>query len=140
LENEEAIQQGEISVLMQDACHFLWGDCCGMVGGKRNQAIAVPISNARERQTYYGAVNLLTKAMHLQDYKKGDSDHPIAYVKDLQEIDAEKTLWLLWDNASYHRSTALRAFLAQENQGSVVENDTKRLRPLIEVMIHRDIP
>jgi len=52
-----------------------------MVWGKRNQAIAVPISNARARQTYYSAVNLLTKAIHLQDQEKGDSDQTIAYVK-----------------------------------------------------------
>jgi transposase len=102
---------------MQDECHLLWGDCCGMVWGKRNQAIEVPISNARERQTYYGAVNILTKEIHLKDHEKGDSDNTIAYVKYLQEIYAEKTIWLLWDNASYHRSTALRDFLAQENQG-----------------------
>jgi transposase len=117
LENAAAIQAGEIVVLMQDECHLLWGDCCGRVWGKRNQTIDVPMRNARQRQTYYGAVNMLTKDIHLKDCEKGDSENPIAYVRYLQELYADKTIWLFWDNASYHRSAALKAFLAQENQG-----------------------
>ena len=38
-----------------------------MVWGKRNTPIAVPMTNERQRQTYYGAINLLTKTVHLQE-------------------------------------------------------------------------
>ena len=117
MENEAAIQEGEIVVLLQDECHLLWGDCCGMVWGKRNETIEVPMSNVRQRQTYYGSVNMLTKEVHLKDFEKGDSDNTIAYVRYLQEIYADKKIWLLWDNASYHCSEALKDFLAQENKG-----------------------
>jgi transposase len=104
-------------ILLQDACHLLWGDCCGMVWGKRNQKIEVPISNARQRQTYYGAVNILTKTFHLKAFDKGDSRNTISYIQYLQELYPGKKIWLLWDNASYHRSAALQDFLAQQNQG-----------------------
>ena len=116
LENAAAIESGEIVVLLQDECHLLWGDCCGRVWGKRNQTIEVPMNNARQRQTYYGAVNMLTKDIHLQACDKGNSENTIAYVRYLQETSAGKTIWLWWDNASYHRSAALRDFLAQENE------------------------
>ena len=88
-----------------------------MVWGKRNQKIEVPISNARQRQTYYGAVNILTKTFHLKAFDKGDSQNTISYVQDLQALYPGKKIWLLWDNASYHRSAAIQDFLAQQNQG-----------------------
>jgi transposase len=87
-----------------------------MVWGKRNEIIEVPMSNARQRQTYYGAVNMLTKELHLKEFSQGDSDSTIAYVRYLQETYADKRIWLLWDNASYHRSAAFKDFLSQENQ------------------------
>ena len=102
---------------MQDECHVLWGDCCGRVWGKRNQTIEVPMSNARQRQTYYGAINLLTKSLHLKAYEKWDSTSTIDYVRYVQSLYPGKKIWLLWDNASYHRSAAFKTFLAQENQG-----------------------
>lgn len=116
MEHKEAIQQGEIVVLLQDECHLLWGDCCGMVWGKRNQAIEVPMTNARQRQTYYGAVNILTKKLHIKDFDKGDSRNTVAYVQYLQETYPGKKIWLLWDNASYHRSAMMQDFLAHANQ------------------------
>ena len=54
-------------VLLEDECHLVWGDVCGMVWGKRNTPIEVPMTNERERQTYYGAINLLTNTVHLQE-------------------------------------------------------------------------
>ena len=38
-----------------------------MVWGKRNTPIEVAMTNERERQTYYGAINLLTNTVHLQE-------------------------------------------------------------------------
>ncbi len=52
-------------VLLEDECHLLWGDVCGMVWGKRNVPIVVPMTNERQRQTYYGALTLLTRELHL---------------------------------------------------------------------------
>jgi hypothetical protein len=47
-------------ILFQDECHLLWGDVCGYVWGPRNARVEVPMTNERERQTCYGAVNLAT--------------------------------------------------------------------------------
>lgn len=102
-------------MLFEDECHLLWGDCRGFVWGTRNETPEVPISNVRQRQTYYGALNLLTKTLHLQPFNKGDSCNTVAYIQYLQTLYPGKQLWLLLDNASYHRFAAMQAFLAHLN-------------------------
>ena len=54
------IESGQLIVLFQDECHLLWGDVCGYVWGPQNARVEVPMTNERERQTYYGVVNLAT--------------------------------------------------------------------------------
>lgn len=63
------IEQGQLVVLLEDECHLLWGDVCGLVWAKRNEPIEVAISNQKLRQSYYGAVNLLSGQFHLQAYE-----------------------------------------------------------------------
>lgn len=104
-------------ILLEDECHLLWGDVCGMVWGKRNTPIAVPMTNERERQTYYGAINLLTKTVHLQERPVGDGVNTVAYLQWCQSLYPDKKLLLLWDGASYHRGQEMQTFLAHENAG-----------------------
>ena len=68
-------------------------------------------------ETYYGALNLTTKALHLQEFNKGNSQNTVAYVQYLQALYPGKKLWLLWENASYHRFAAMQEFLATLNDG-----------------------
>lgn len=65
-------------VLGEDECHLVWGDVCGMVWGKRKTPIEVPMTNERERQTYYGAINLVTQALYLQERPVGDGASTVA--------------------------------------------------------------
>jgi transposase len=104
-------------ILVEDECHLLWGDVCGRVWGKRNTPIAVPMTNERERQTYYGAINLLTKTVHLQERPGGDGINTVAYLQWCQALYPDKKLLFVWDGASYHRGQEMRTFLAQENAG-----------------------
>jgi len=59
---------GEVVVFAEDECHLLWGDTTGYVWGRQNERTEVPIQNAQERQTYYGALNL---------YNKDFGSHPL---------------------------------------------------------------
>ena len=102
---------------MEDECHLLWGDTCGMVWGKRNAPIPVSITNERERQTYYGAVNLLTHDFHLKAFSAGTGENTVTYLRWLQDLYPGKTIILLWDGASYHHDAQLKALLAQVNDG-----------------------
>jgi transposase len=104
-------------VLLEDECHLLWGDVCGLVWGKRNQAIEALVSNQRLRHSYYGAVNLLTGQFHLQAAEAGNGDNTVTYVKTLQALYPQSRIWLIWDGASYHRYGQMRDYLAQVNAG-----------------------
>lgn len=103
--------------MLEDECHLLWGDVCGLVWGKRNEPIEIPLTNKRLRQTYYGAVNLSTHQFHLQEHANGNGTHTVAYVKWLQQLYPEARLWLIWDGASYHRFAEMRDYLAEVNAG-----------------------
>ena len=47
------ITDGSIIVLYVDECHLIWDDVRGYVWAPSNQRVAVPMTNFRERQTYY---------------------------------------------------------------------------------------
>ncbi len=104
-------------VLLEDECHLLWGDCLGYAWGKRGAAIEVLMTNERERQSYYGAVNLVSREFHLKDFSGGNGEHTVAYLRSLMELYHGKKLLLLWDGATYHRDMHCQEFLAQVNQG-----------------------
>lgn len=113
-----AIEAGETVVLLQDEVHLCHGDVCGYVWGTRNTAVEIPMSNARLRQTYYGALNPVTGQLHLQGYESGNSTNTVSYLEKLREWYPKATkIWLVWDNASYHRSLEVKAYLAKVNEG-----------------------
>ena len=104
-------------MLLEDECHLVWGDVCGMAWGKRNAPLVVPMTNERQRQTYYGALNLLTQEFHLQEGTAGDGKTMVAYLQGCQRLYPGKKLLVLWDGASYHRGAAFQEFLESENAG-----------------------
>lgn len=108
---------GQLKVFFQDECHLLWGDVCGYVWGKTKQRITVPITNEREKQTYYGAIDLQTHELLVQPYKKGESQFTIAFLKYLQSQYPQSRIALIWDGASYHRSKEVKSYLNSVNQG-----------------------
>jgi len=59
--NRAEIEAGKWVVYRIDECHFLWDSLCGYLWGKTNKIIEVPMTNQRERQTYFGTLNYQTK-------------------------------------------------------------------------------
>jgi transposase len=111
------IQDGSLVVLFEDECHVLWGDVCGYVWGKTDQRIEVPITNQRDRQTYYSAVNLQTQSVLIQPAEVGNSENTIHFLEYLRTQYPGCRLILIWDGATYHRSKEVRAYLEVVNQG-----------------------
>lgn len=74
----EKIISGQLVVFFEDECHLLWGDICGYVWGKTTEPIEVPVINERERQTYFGALNLHTQEFIVKAYEKGNSKSMVA--------------------------------------------------------------
>ena len=102
---------------MEDECHLLWGDTLGYVWGRMNTKIAVPMTNEKERQTYYGALNIATHDFHVCPFPYGDSTHTVKFVKHLQALYPRARLLFIWDGASYHRYAEMRAYLQEVNAG-----------------------
>lgn len=88
-ENRSEIEAGTVVVYMIDECHLLWGDVCGYVWGKKNKRIEVPMTNQRERQTYFGALNYQTKEFFVREYEAGNSKNTVLFVKYLQNLNKE---------------------------------------------------
>ena len=99
-----------------DECHLLWGDISGYGWSRRNERVDVEVKSTRERQTYYGALDYLTKNFIVNEYSAGNEDNTVAFLKYLQSFYDESTrLVIIWDGASYHRSAVVQEFLTQMN-------------------------
>jgi hypothetical protein len=66
---------------MIDECHRPRGDVCGYVWGKTNTRVEVPMTNQRERQTYFGALNYQTKQFFVREYGAGNSANTVCVCK-----------------------------------------------------------
>ena len=111
------IESGELVVLLEDECHLLWGDTIGYIWGRTNERVLVPIKNIRDRQTYYGAINLVSHTFHVCPFPKGNSVYTVQYVQYLQRQYPNAKLLLMWDGAKYHQYAEMQAYLQQVNAG-----------------------
>jgi len=116
-EHARAIEARKLVVYLIDECHLLWGDVCGYLWGRRNERREIPLVNQREKQTYYGAVNYLTKQFVLREYATANSENTVAFLKDLQSLNPEATHLIIWEGASYHKYKEMKAYLEEINQG-----------------------
>jgi putative transposase len=48
--------------------------------------IEVPITNEKDRQTYFGALNYQSKEFHVQSHPSGDGKSTVKFIKYLQNI------------------------------------------------------
>ena len=115
-ENRSEIEAGKLVVYMIDECHLLRGDVCGYVWGKTNKRIEVPMTNQRERQTYFGALNSQTKKFFVQEYEAGNSKNTVLFVKYLQNLNKGARILIFWEGASYHKYGEMRDYLNEVNQ------------------------
>lgn len=98
-----------------DECHLLWGDMLGYAWGPMGERIDVPITNERDRQTYYGALNFLTGRGLTFPAAAGNSEQTVAFLKHLRWRFQGRPLVLLWDRASYHGSALVKEYLKTLN-------------------------
>ena len=118
------IISGGVIVFAEDECHLVWDDTIGSVWGRRNERTEVPIVNAKQRQTYYGVMNLANQEVIVTPCERGNGKNTIAFLKYLQALYPNKKLIIIWDGASYHDSHEIQAYLSQVNQ-DLEEKDWK---------------
>ncbi len=73
----------------------------------------IKIENERDRQTYYGALNIKTKEFIILPYNSGNGENTVAFVNELKKRHPQEKLMLIWDGASYHRGEKMRELLSE---------------------------
>jgi transposase len=102
-------------VVFVDECHLLWGDTLGYVWGPRGERVELPMLNERERQTDYGALNLMSGSPFVMPAETGNSEHSVIFLKALRRNFQGRRLLVLWDRAPYHRGDLVKAYLQELN-------------------------
>jgi transposase len=102
-------------VLYIDQCHLLWDDARGYVWGPSTKRSEIPMTNFRERQTYYGAIEPLSGEAIVVPTDTANGYWTTIFVEYLRQQYSEKRLILLWDGASYHRGTEMQEYLESLN-------------------------
>lgn len=110
------IAQEKLTVFMIDECHLLWGDVNGYVWGRTDTRVKVPVKNYKDRQTYYGALDYLTKEFIRKKHSSGNSKNTIDFIEYLLKQRPGQKLAIFWDGASYHRSQEIKDYLNKINQ------------------------
>ena len=109
------IMNGSVVVLYVDECHLIWDDARGYVWGPSSQRMDVPMTNFRERQTYYGAIDPLTGNVHVIPTDAANGNWTMIFVEYLRQEYPDQRLFLLWDGASYHRGVEMQEYLEGVN-------------------------
>lgn len=127
---KEEIQSGKLAVYLLDECHLVWKDVLGHLWNFIKERLKegqnpselpertlVKIENEKERQTYYGALNLVGKEFILAPYKAGKVENTVDFLKKLIQSNPGRKILIIWDGASYHSGEEMIKFLTEQNQG-----------------------
>ena len=102
-------------VLYLDECHLIWDDARGYSWAPSNKRVEVPMTNFRERQTYYGAIDPVSGTVHVIPTDNADGNWTMIFVEYLRQEYGAKRLFLLWDGASYHKGVEMQEYLEGVN-------------------------
>ena len=58
-DNLEEIEAGKLVVYAIDECHLMGEDLVSQAWGDSEKRVEIPVNNYKDRQTYYGALNIL---------------------------------------------------------------------------------
>ena len=111
------IVSGEVIVFVEDECHLSGGDAIGYGWGRQHERTEVSVANAKQRQTYYGVMNLYNQEFILSLYERGNGASTVSFIEYLQGLHPDKKLIIIWDGARYHSSEEVQAYLNKVNHG-----------------------
>lgn len=111
------LASGSVVVVYIDQCHLIWDDARGYVWGPSAQRIEIPMTNFRERQTYYGAIEPLSGELIVIPTDTANGYWTTIFVEYLRQHYRDKRLILLWDGATYHRGVEMQDYLEALNKG-----------------------
>ena len=96
-----------------DECHLMGEDIVGEAWGNSKERGEIPINNYQDRQTYYGALNLLEPDLILEKYSTGNGENTVKFVKILQSKNIGKRLLIFWDGVRHHKGENMQNFFSR---------------------------
>ncbi len=75
------------------------------------------MTNERERQTYFGALEYGKKEFLVQAYPTANYENTVKFLKYLQSQRPDQRIAVIWDGASYHKSEQVKEYLESINSG-----------------------
>ena len=115
LEELPNILKGETVVYAMDEVHLLEGDLISHLWDDSKKRLELLMDNPKNRQTYYGALDLFNPELIIQDYARGNSDYTVEFLKKLLNQNRGKKIIIFWDGAAYHKGEKMRNFLFEVN-------------------------
>ena len=77
--------EGSVVVLYLDECHLIWDDVRGYSWAPSKERVEVPMTNFRERQTYYGAIDPVSGTVHVIPTDNADGNWTMIFVEYLRQ-------------------------------------------------------
>ncbi|MCT7991971.1 IS630 family transposase [Laspinema olomoucense] len=114
------IEAGTLVVYALDECHVQGDDVCSYLWADSKDREFIAINNERDRQTYYGALNLINHQFIASPYGTGNGQNTVKFLESIQTLhnqeDCPPKILLIWDGASYHRGEEMKKILTLHNQ------------------------
>lgn len=85
---------------------------------KKGEKTILKVDRTKQRQNYFGALNLRSHKHHLIPLSWQNTETMIEALRALSKKYRGKKLGIIWDNAKWHRSKALRALLGKGKEFS----------------------
>src|SRR5207247_10668558 len=85
-----------------------------------DQRVTVLVQNNHDRQTYFGALQMLTGEFVLAEYPTANGDTAVAFMHRLRHKHPGKQLLILWDNVSYHYQGDMKEFVTVHGGDRIV--------------------
>lgn len=115
------IEAGTLVVYALDECHVQGDDVCSYLWGESKTREFIAINNEGDRQTYYGALNLINNQFIASPYGAGNGENTVKFLEEIKALhnreDSQQKILLIWDGASYHRGEEMKRFLSLQNNG-----------------------
>jgi transposase len=84
---------------------------------RRGQKTVIKVKRDKsQKQNYFGALNLTTHKHELIRQEWHDTENTIEALRELTRRYPEKKLYIIWDNAKWHRAKELRSLLGKGNE------------------------
>jgi transposase len=107
--------QRPVEIFFVDASHFTNEPYVQRGWFRKGQQVKVPTPVQRQNTTLFGALHLRTQRFYGKRAVRGTSTRFLAFLHQLQQRFPEVLLILILDNATMHKSRAVKRFLTQHD-------------------------